>query len=161
MPEKRPTEPIPSFAESLPSSSVQERFGLAIGDVNRAWRDRLDQRLKPLGLSQSKWRALLYVSRCPDGINQTDLARMLGIEAPTLTRLIQQLEEAGWIRRRPLAADARCKIVHVTPRARKVIAQIDDAVQQLRAETLGRLTDAQAAAGLDAMLTLKRLLQQG
>jgi len=134
-----------------PSATVQERFGRAIGDAGRAWRDRLDQRLKPLGLSQSKWRAMLYVSRVPDGLNQTELARMLGVEAPTVTRLVKQLEEAGWVKRRALKDDARCKLMQLTPKAKKIMARIDAAVVQLRAETVGRLSDEQAVAGLAAI----------
>jgi MarR family transcriptional regulator for hemolysin len=152
-------KPLSQFVDSQTSETVQERFGKAIGEVGRAWRAKLDQRLKPLGLSQSKWRALLYVSRAPQGINQTDLARMLGIEAPTATRLLNQLEEAGWVKRRILPEDARVKMVQVTAKAKKIIVRIDLEVGELRAETVGRLTDQQAAAGLAAIQELQRLLE--
>lgn len=150
----------PKSVDSPAHATLQEQFGLAIGEVGRAWRHKLDQRLKPLGLSQSKWRALLYVSRIPAGISQAELARMLGIEAPTVTRLVRQLEEQGWVRRRALADDARCKMVHLTPRTKKVMAQIDAAISELRAETVGRLTEQQAAAGLAAVEALQRFLDQ-
>jgi MarR family transcriptional regulator, transcriptional regulator for hemolysin len=151
---------ISKFVDIVSPASVQEQLGMAIGDVNRTWHDKLDQRLKPLGLSQSKWRALLYISRVPGGINQTELARLLGIEAPTLTRTLKQLEEAGWIRRHTPPSDARYKLVHVTAKARKVIDQIDAAVQQLRAETVGRLDDVQASAALDAILAFQAFLEK-
>ncbi|NEX60768.1 MarR family transcriptional regulator [Noviherbaspirillum galbum] len=137
---------------------VQERFGLAIGNVSRAWRAKLDVRLRPLGLSQSKWLALLYVSRAPSGLSQTELAAMLGVEAPTLTRLLNQLEESGWVRRNTLASDGRCKMVSLTAKARGVIKRIDAEIQQLRAETLFQLSDAEAKAGLAALQKLHGLL---
>ncbi|HJV51457.1 MAG TPA: MarR family transcriptional regulator [Noviherbaspirillum sp.] len=152
------TQPISSSPEFQKPASVQEQFGLAIGEIGRSWRHKLDQRLKPLGLSQSKWRTLLYVSRASDGLTQTDLAHMLGIEAPTVTRLVKQLEADGWIRRRALPDDARCKLVQLTPKAKRAMLRIDAAVARLRAETVGRLTDKQAAAGLAALQTLQRLL---
>ncbi|WP_019140093.1 MarR family winged helix-turn-helix transcriptional regulator [Noviherbaspirillum massiliense] len=142
------------------SITIQEKFGIAIGEVGRAWRAKLNKMLKPLGMSQSKWRALLYISRAPQGMTQAELAAMLGIEAPTATRLIKQLEEAGWVSRRPLPSDARCKMVHLTARAQEVIIQIDAAVKQLRAETLGRLSAEQAKAGLEAVLALQERLDQ-
>ena len=148
---------LPKLAD-LQQTTLEERFGKAIGDVSRTWNDKLDQRLKPLGLSQSRWRALLYVSRVPQGINQTDLARMLGIEAPTLTRLIKLLEEEGWVSRRALPGDARCKIVRLTARAKKTVAAIEAEVVRLRAETVGRLSKSQIAAGLDAIQALQRHL---
>ena len=133
---------------------------MAIGEVARSWRDKLNQRLKPLGLSQSRWRALLFISRAADGLSQTELARMLAIEAPTVTRLVTQLEQDGWVKRRSAAHDARCKTVLLTSKARRVIVQIEQAVAQLRMETVGHLSDAQAAAGLAAILAFQRYLDQ-
>lgn len=150
---------LPKLAD-LQQKTTEERFGKAIGDVSRAWNDKLDQRLKPLGLSQSKWRALLYVSRVPAGINQTDLARMLAIEAPTLTRLVKLLEDEGWVTRRPLPGDARCKMVRLTAKAKKTVTLIEGEVIRLRAETVGRLTPSQLAAGFDAMQALQRHLDE-
>lgn len=151
---------LPKLTDTQPTTTVQERFGKAIGDVHRTWSDKLSQRLKPLGLTQSKWRALLYVSRVPDGISQTDLARLLGIEAPTLTRLIKQLEESGWISRRVLPGDARCKMVRLTAKARKIMVRIEAEVVRLRAETVGRLSEQQAAAGLEAIQALQRYIDE-
>jgi MarR family transcriptional regulator for hemolysin len=139
-------------------AKVQEQFGMAVGEVARSWRDKLNQRLKPLGLSQSRWRALLFISRAADGLSQTELARMLAIEAPTVTRLLTQLEQDGWVKRRAASHDARCKTVLLTSKARRVIVHIEQAVAQLRMETVGRLSDAQAAAGLAAILAFQRYL---
>ncbi|SNT16116.1 transcriptional regulator, MarR family [Noviherbaspirillum humi] len=138
--------------------SVQEQFGIAIGEVSRAWRLNLNKRLKPLGMSQSKWRALRYADRAGD-IAQADLAALLGIEAPAVTRLIKQMEQEGWITRQARPDDARVKLVRVTAKARKIIARIDQEVARLRADTVARLPAAEAAAGLRAMLTLQQLLQ--
>lgn len=139
--------------------AVQEQFGLAIGNVSRAWRAKLDLRLRPLGLSQSKWLAMLYVSRAPDGLNQTELAGMLGIEAPTLTRLVKQLEEAGWVKRTALVSDARCKVVRLTPKAKTVISRIDAEIRRLRAESLFRLSEQEAATGLEVLRKLQAFLE--
>jgi len=149
---------FPNFSESLAAATVQEKFGVAIGDVGRLWRDRLNSRLKPLGLTYSKWRALLYLSRTPAGMTQTDLARMLSIEAPTATRLVKQLEDAGWLTRHSSPDDARRKMVCVSARATQVVAHIDVEVRKLRAETVGRLSTEQAEAGLAALQAMQRHL---
>ncbi|MGE5650875.1 MAG: MarR family winged helix-turn-helix transcriptional regulator [Bacillota bacterium] len=152
------SQPIVDTLDFHEPPTVQEQFGLAIGEIGRSWRHKLDQRLKPLGLSQSKWRTLLYISRTRDGLTQTDLARMLGIEAPTVTRLVKQLEDGGWVQRRALPGDARCKVVHLAPKTKRTMRHIDAEVAQLRAETIGRLTGKQAAAGLAVLQALQRLL---
>lgn len=138
--------------------TVQERFGTAIGEVGRLWRDRLNQRLKPLGLSQAKWRALLYISRVAGGMTQSELAKMLGIEAPTCTRLVKQLEQSEWLTRYSPLEDGRRKVMQVTTKAREIIIQIDEEVRQLRAETLSKLSDEQASAGLAALAKVRELL---
>jgi MarR family transcriptional regulator for hemolysin len=152
--------PLSKFLETQAPATIQEKFGMAIGDVSRAWRDKLAQRLKPLGLSSSKWTALLYLSRIPGGMTQSDLARLLGIEAPTLTRLVKQLEQAGWVTRHAPPEDARRKLVQLTPKAKRVVVRINAVITQLRAETVGRLSNAQAAEGFAAIQALQRLLDQ-
>jgi MarR family transcriptional regulator, transcriptional regulator for hemolysin len=139
--------------------AVQEQFGLAIGNVSRAWRAKLDLRLRPLGLSQSKWLAMLYVSRAPDGLKQSELAGMLGIEAPALTRLVKQLDEAGWVKRSALVSDARCKMVRLTPKAKTVISRIDAEILQLRTESLFQLSEQEAATGLAVLRKLQTFLE--
>jgi MarR family transcriptional regulator for hemolysin len=158
MTKKPSANPLAAPAGQLASVATQDRFGSAIGVFARSWRTTLNQRLKPLGLSQSRWRALRFLSRAPEGMTQADLARMLGIEAPTVTRLVAQLEQDGLVSRRTVAGDARCKTVHLTSKAKKLIVRINAAVRQLRAETIGRLTDAQALAGLAVILSLQDFL---
>ena len=158
MTKKPSAKPLAAPAGQLASVATQDQFGSAIGIFARSWRATLNQRLKPLGLSQSRWRALRFLSRSPEGLTQADLARMLGIEAPTVTRLVVQLEQDGLVQRRVVAGDARCKMVHLTPKAKKLIVRINAAVRQLRAETIGRLTDAQALAGLAVIMSLQEFL---
>lgn len=153
-------KPIAKFIEMQPPGTIQEKFGVAIGDVSRAWRDKVTQRLKPTGLSQSRWTALLYLSRIDGGLAQSDLARMLGIEAPTVTRLVKQLEDAGWVTRLAPPEDARVKLVRLTPKARRVVVRINAAIDELRAETVGRLSQEQAKAGFDALQLLQKLIDE-
>lgn len=62
-----------------------EIFGPLLHGAARAWRLKLDERLKPMGLSQAKWRTLLHLSLAPDALTQKQIAARLGIEEPTLS----------------------------------------------------------------------------
>lgn len=152
--------PLSKFIDTQPPATIQEKFGMAIGDVGRAWRDKLRQRLKPLGLSQSKWTALLYLSRVPDGMTQSDLARMLSIEAPTVTRLVKQLEQAGWVVRQSSPDDGRRKMVQLTAKAKRLVVRINAAIAELRAQTVGRLSTKQAEQAFATMQLLQRLIDE-
>jgi MarR family transcriptional regulator for hemolysin len=113
-----------------------EAFGLLLHGTARAWRLKLDERLKPMGLSQAKWRTLLHLSIAPGVLTQAEIAARLGIEEPTLVTLLHRLESDGWVTRTSSPRDRRCKIVHLGRRAQRVIAQINTTANELRHELL-------------------------
>jgi MarR family transcriptional regulator, transcriptional regulator for hemolysin len=113
-----------------------EAFGPLLHGTARAWRLKLDERLKPMGLSQAKWRTLLHLSLAPGPLTQAEIAGRLGIEEPTLVILLHRLENDGWVARKSLPRDRRCKTVHLAHRAQRVIAQINAAALELRHELL-------------------------
>ncbi len=118
----------------MPNS--HERLGLLIGETARCWRTKLDERLRPLGLSQSRWMVLLHLSKRGDGVVQKALAEWLGIEGPTLVRILDRMTEDGWIVRRESSTDRRAKTVHLTPQSRTVLKKINKIATQLRSELL-------------------------
>src|ERR1051325_9021679 len=93
-----------------------ERLGPLLHGAARAWRLKLDQRLKPMGLSQAKWRTLLHLSLAENTLTQSEIAARLGIEEPTLVNLLHRLEQAGWVSRKTAPHDRRCKTVHLGSR---------------------------------------------
>ena len=111
-----------------------DAFGPLLHGTARAWRLKLDERLRPLGMSQARWRTLLHLSHAQEPITQAELAARLGVEEPTLVNLLHRLEDAGWVKRVSSPHDRRCKTVKLQPRARRVINRIDDAARDLRQE---------------------------
>src|SRR5437867_13110991 len=109
-----------------------ETFGPLLHGTARAWRQKLDQRLKPMGLSQAKWRTLLHLSLAPDALTQAEIAARLGIEEPTLVTLLHRLEREGWVKRQNATHDRRRNIVVLGQRAQRVIAPINSAAATLR-----------------------------
>ena len=113
-----------------------ETFGPLLGGTARAWRMKLDQRLKPMGLSQAKWRTLIHLSRAPEPLTQSQVAERAGIEEPTLVSLLHRLEKEGWVVRKHSARDRRCKTVHLQPRTQRVINRINATALKLRHELI-------------------------
>jgi MarR family transcriptional regulator for hemolysin len=122
-----------------------ETFGPLLHGTARAWRLKLDERLKPMGLSQAKWRTLLHLSIAPGTLTQAEIAERLGIEEPSLVTLLHRLEREGWIMRKSSPLDRRCKMVLLGRRAQHVIAEINAAADKLRHELLADIprTDLQ------------------
>ena len=113
-----------------------EAFGPLLHGTARAWRLKLDERLKPMGLSQAKWRTLLHLSVAPGPLTQSEIAARLGIEEPTLVTLLHRLEHDRWVTRKNAAHDRRCKTVHLGRRAQRVITEISAEAFKLRHELL-------------------------
>lgn len=134
-------------------STTQEQLGMAIGEAARCWRTKLDERLRPLGLSQARWMVLLHLSKRGDGVVQKALAEWIGVEGPTLVRILDRMTEDGWIERRESTADRRAKTVHLTKQSRAIIKQIQKVAAQLRGELLAKINP-------DDMEACMRVLQQ-
>lgn len=117
-----------------------ETFGSLLHGTAHAWRLKLDERLKPLGMSQAKWRTLLHLWLANQPISQAEIAARLGIEEPTLVNLLHRLEHAGWVKRASAAHDRRCKTVTLERRAHRVIHRIDAAARALRHELISDIT---------------------
>src|SRR5437773_9452770 len=121
--------------------STNETFGQVIHGTARAWRQKLDERLKPMGLSQAKWRTLMHLSIAPDALTQAEIAARLGVEEPTVVALLHRLEREAWVTRTNSPHDRRCKMVLLGQRAQRVIAQINATADKLRHELLAGIPD--------------------
>lgn len=115
-------------------------IGFRLARLPHLWRSILDRRLAPLELTQTRWVTLYHIWRAGDGQPQCDLARAIGVEAPSLVRTLGQLEEQGLVERRICDNDRRSKRVHLTPAAMPLLEQIDSVAQQAREELLVGLT---------------------
>jgi DNA-binding MarR family transcriptional regulator len=130
----------------------EDTFGFVVHDVARLLRKRFDQRARALGLTRAQWQVLAHLSR-NEGINQSGLADILEIENITLGRLVDRLEEAGWVERRLCGNDRRVRLLHLTEKAKPILGRMRD---------LGIETRKEAQAGLtaDEQATLLTLLRR-
>jgi MarR family transcriptional regulator for hemolysin len=102
--------------------------------AGRRWRARLNERLKAIGQTDARCGALSEIARAPDGIVQRDLAERLGVEEPTIVRLVDALEAQGWVERRAFQGDRRVKVLLITPAAIPVLQQAREIVLALEQE---------------------------
>ena len=93
-----------------------DSLGFLLTDATRAIRRRFEQRAACLGLSSSQWRLLMQLKR-GGPLPQARLAELLEIEPISVSRLVDRMQEAGWVRREPDATDRRVKLVAPTEKA--------------------------------------------
>jgi MarR family transcriptional regulator for hemolysin len=131
----------------------EAEFAFDLGLVSRRWRTRLDARFKAMGLTQARWIALLELSRSGP-ISQRELADRLGVEGPTIVRLLDGLERGGLVERRGCEDDRRLKRIHLTERSEAMLTTMKAISDALRRELLAGI----AADDLDAALRVLRTI---
>jgi MarR family transcriptional regulator for hemolysin len=132
----------------------EQSIGFLISDTARLMRRRFDQRARHLGLTRAQWQVLAHLQR-NEGINQIGLADLLDIEAITLCRTIDRMEEGGWVERRADPNDRRARLLFLTERARPFIADMRAIAEEIYAEALSGLP-ADTRQTLTEILTAMR-----
>jgi len=135
-----------------------EQFAESLHLAAHAWRTALDRRLRPLGYSRSRWMVLLHISR-NDAISLGELAERLGIEAPTLVRLVDRMETDGLISRRASETDRRVKHLHLSPAGRKEVERIKACAANLRREILAEIEKAEIGVTLNVLQKIRSKLE--
>ena len=79
----------------------------------------------------------------------------MGVEGPTLARLLDGLEAQGLVRRQAVAEDRRAKRIALTPKADVLIADIENIAAAVRNEVLTGISEEEIAL---CQKTLSRIL---
>lgn len=135
--------------ESIPYAETAARLRIAIARLARQLRQQ-----SPGGLSLSQWSALVAVE---DGgpLRIGDLADREGVSAPTATRLVASLEEAGLLARTTDPADRRTAYVALTDAGRDKL----DWARGVRTATLARRLSELPEADVRRLIELIPLLE--
>lgn len=89
----------------------------------------------------------------------TELAETEALAQPSVTRLVDRLEERGLVERARAAEDGRVVLVAISPQGREKIDALRTQVRGLMRETVEELSDAQLAELVAATETLGRLIE--
>ena len=90
----------------------------------------------------------------PEGTTMHELARALGISAPTVSTLADRLVNQGLAERRHDGEDRRVVRLVTSTKGREVTSRYASAQRRIAEEMFGRLSDAQARALVDLVETL-------
>lgn len=121
-------------------------FGYQLAFAARRWRRELDEALAGFGLTDASWRPLVHLGRLGEGARQNDLARSLGIEGPSLVRLLDRLAAAGFLERREDPSDRRAKTLHLTDEGRRLVSRLRAVVSEACVDLLEDIEEQDFAA---------------
>ncbi|MFT4249298.1 MAG: MarR family transcriptional regulator [Pseudomonas sp.] len=137
-----------------PSPLAQLTSGLLLG--SRQWQRLADTALGQFGISSACTAPLLLIGRSGGGIRQVALAQALGMEGPSLVRLLDRLGEQGLVRRECDLHDRRANLLWLTDAGQALVSRIEARLAELREDVFGALSPAE----IETVLKLWRLLGQ-
>lgn len=132
---------------------MSDSLGFLLSDSARLMRRRFDQYARAIGVTRPQWQVLFALSRL-EGTNQGSLADHLEVEAITLCRMLDRLQEAGLVERRADPSDRRAWRLFLTAKARplldsmravgdrvldEALAGLDSSGRDALADSLGRI----------------------
>ena len=139
--------------ESMP---VRRTLGFLMRDAARLMRRRFVQRAREAGLplNRSEASVLVAVDREP-GLSQAQLAARLDMEAISLVRLIDSLQQAGLIERRLDPRDRRIRTLWLTDAAQPILAQVQWVAAEVREQAMAGIPEAARESLLDLLMTVR------
>lgn len=140
------------------NTAPQNTLGFLLHDASRLLRRRFEARGAIHGLSSSQWRALVYLVR-KGGSAQARLAEFLEVEPISVSRLVDRMEQGGWVYRSPDPQDRRVRIVHATDKAMAAFEEVKDLAGEVYEEALAGFDPAQRAALMEALTRVVTNLQ--
>ncbi|HWH87385.1 MAG TPA: MarR family transcriptional regulator [Pseudomonas sp.] len=102
----------------------------------RHWRKICQTTLVNYGISEACAVPLLMIGRLGEGVRQVQVAQAAGMESPSLVRLLDQLCQAGYVRRTEDAQDRRAKCLSLTDTGRELVQAVEVELVRLRHEVL-------------------------
>ena len=133
--------PIPKFSRSLPMSLLRAREA-----VVRQYRPSLRRH----DLTEQQWRILRALSAI-DSIEVTELARTAFLLAPSLSRILRDLDTRGLIVRKTAETDLRRGLVSISEKGLRLIEAVAPSLEEIQA-TIIRRYGAKKLAELQDML---------
>jgi DNA-binding MarR family transcriptional regulator len=99
----------------------------------------LAQLLKAEELSPTQYNVLRILRGAPDGLPCGEIANRMITRDPDVTRLLDRLEKRGLIARWRETKDRRMVMAKIKPEGLKVLARLDEPVEQTHRKQLGHL----------------------
>jgi MarR family transcriptional regulator for hemolysin len=116
--------------------------------LSRRWLNTIDGALRKTGDSHARWITLLWVGMMAGRAKIGELAEQIGVELPTLVRLLNRLEREGLVERRALGGSNRAKTVVLTSKGKRSSASMNEIVSRARVEFLKDVNEEQLTAAL-------------
>lgn len=138
---------------------MDENIGTMLAQVSRLMRRRFDERAREIGVTRPQWHVLSILRR-HEGINQGGLAELLEVEPITAGRMIDRLQDAALVERRPDPADRRAWRLYVTDKGRGLFDQLRPCALETYDEALEGIDPKEREALMTTLMRMRTNLSR-
>ena len=139
-----------------PFTSLEQEAFLSVARTEAALRNRLEQVLKPFDISVTQYNVLRILRGAGQGgLCRNEIRDRLVDRMPDVTRLLDRMEETGWVTRIRGTEDRREVSTHLTKAGMDLVDSLDGPVAEEHERRLGHLTKTQLRSLIE-LLTLAR-----
>jgi len=141
------------------TSTLEERFSLALYNTARTWRQAVDRRLKDLGVGQASWLAIAVLACAGEPLSQTELAHRLAVEGATMVATVDRLVKAGFVLREPSPTDRRVKLIVLTAAGIRLYERVKTEADAFRGELLANIDAGKLRVATKLLETLQATIE--
>jgi MarR family transcriptional regulator, organic hydroperoxide resistance regulator len=124
---------MPESPAPLPVSADPDSIDFLLAQICRLHHGRAHVLLEGIGLYRGQ-PPLLTILHREEGLTHGELAARMAVTPATMTKMIQRMERAGFVQRRPDATDQRVSRVYLTVAGRDVRSEMVAVLHTLEAE---------------------------
>ena len=133
-----------------------ETVSYRLARVSTAFKNSLERRMGVIGLHGGQIFILIELWNA-DGRTQVDLARSLGVSAPTINKMVKGLIEIGLVTRDRLVDDGRSTRIFLTTRGFTIRKEIEEQWLELEEYCLTGLTETEKLVLFELLGKLKTI----
>jgi MarR family transcriptional regulator, organic hydroperoxide resistance regulator len=144
-------------AGTVRTHAIKERSGFTLAKVCKAHRANVGALLAEYGLHVGQEMVLVELWE-DDGLRGGELAARLGVEPPTVTKMLRRLEGCGLVERRQDPSDARSLRVYLTDMGRALEEPVGRCWAQVEEITLAGLNETERRSFRDLLIRVRKNL---
>jgi|GEM_PF-479523 len=126
--------------ERITFERLSDSLGFRVNYLARLMRSELEFRIKPFGLNGTTWPVMVALYE-QDGQSQSDIGDRTGMDAPTMTRALDNLEARRYIDRYRDDHDRRVQLILLTREGRSVAIRAAQIGEEINRETVQLLSE--------------------
>ena len=123
-----------------------------LGEICHLHHKQIDASFEELGLYRGQPQVLMHLKH-KGGCTQTELGTMRHVKAATISKVLQRMEQAGFVERRSDPEDQRVSRVYLTPAGYAICENVQKTLDAMDEETFANFS-------LEERVLLRRFFAQ-